>query len=63
MATFMINHNLNEEARKIARRYKVNPDLVNTITMSVDEIEINYIEEFKNGETGICSKKIYRSNS
>jgi hypothetical protein len=57
MAVF-INTNKNKQARKIARKYKVNPNDLVSITLEIETIVIDYVEYYKNDEIGFCQKRI-----
>lgn len=58
MAIF-INDNKNKEARKIARKYKVNPKNLVSVTLDIETVVIDFVEHYENNEIGFCQKRIY----
>ena len=62
MAIFMNNPN-HGRAQKLARRYKVNPKNLLSITETYETIVIEYVEHYKNGETAFCQKRIQRASN
>ena len=60
MAT-LINNAKDITAQKLARRYKVKPDDLVSITLDQTMIVIEYVEYYKNNEMAFCQKRIHRS--
>ena len=58
-----INGSTLSRAQKLARRYKVNPKNLLSITETYETIVIEYVEHYKNGETAFCQKRIQRASN
>jgi hypothetical protein len=63
MATIFTNLLIDATSKKMARKYKVKPDSLVSITIEPDTIVIDYVEFYEDDQIGYCQKKIYRNAS